>query len=183
MAKSKLIMPLIYSFVARGHSVLAEFTKYQGNFSTVAIECLQKAPLENNRFTYTCDGHTFNFLTENGFTYLVVADQETGRSLPFGYLERIKEEFQSKYGDKAQTAGAHSLNKAFGPRLQAQMDYCMANPHEISKIADVKRQVNDVKNIMSDNIEKVLNRGEKIELLVDKAEGLRGQADNFRRQG
>ena len=46
--------------------------------------------------------------------YLVVADQETGRSLPFGYLERIKEEFQSKYGDKAQTAGAHSLNKAFG---------------------------------------------------------------------
>lgn len=35
-------------------------------------------------------------------------------------------------------------------------------------------QVDDVKNIMSDNIEKVLNRGDKIELLVDKADNLRG---------
>jgi len=34
-----------------------------------------------------------------------------------------------------------------------------------------------------DNIEKVLDRGEKIELLVDKTEGLQFQADNFQRQG
>ena len=34
-------------------------------------------------------------------------------------------------------------------------------------------QVDEVKNIMVDNIEKVLERGEKIELLVDKADGLR----------
>lgn len=34
-------------------------------------------------------------------------------------------------------------------------------------------QVDEVKNIMVDNIEKVLERGEKIELLVDKSENLR----------
>lgn len=31
-------------------------------------------------------------------------------------------------------------------------------------------QVDEVKNIMSDNIEKVLSRGEKLDLLVDKTE-------------
>ena len=33
----------------------------------------------------------------------------------------------------------------------------------------------EVKNIMVDNIEKVLERGEKIELLVDKTDNLRFQ--------
>lgn len=35
-------MPLVYSFVARQPStVLAEYTPFHGNFSTVALECLQ----------------------------------------------------------------------------------------------------------------------------------------------
>ena len=36
-------------------------------------------------------------------------------------------------------------------------------------------QVDEVKNIMVDNIEKVLERGERIELLVDKTDNLRFQ--------
>lgn len=33
-------------------------------------------------------------------------------------------------------------------------------------------QVDEVKNIMSENIEKVLERGEKLDLLVDKTDNL-----------
>ena len=36
-------------------------------------------------------------------------------------------------------------------------------------------QVNEVKDVMVENIEKVLERGERIELLVDKADGLCNQ--------
>ncbi|EPS62366.1 hypothetical protein M569_12426, partial [Genlisea aurea] len=52
--------------------------------------------------------------------------------------------------------------------------------------------ITEVKGIMMDNIEKVLDRGEKIELLVDKTENLQFQAsspfylspaDSFQRQG
>ena len=38
-------------------------------------------------------------------------------------------------------------------------------------------QVDEVKNIMVDNIERVLERGEKIELLVDKTDNLRFQVN------
>lgn len=31
-------MPLIYAFVARRTTVLAEYTSYSGNFSTIAIQ-------------------------------------------------------------------------------------------------------------------------------------------------
>lgn len=59
---------LIYSFVARGTVVLAEYTEFTGNFTTIAGQCLQKLPATNNRFTYNCDGHTFNYLVESGFS-------------------------------------------------------------------------------------------------------------------
>jgi len=52
-----------------------------------------------------------------------------------------------------------------------------------TKVASVQQQVSEVKEIMMDNIEKVLDRGEKIEVLVDKTEALRFQADNFHKQG
>lgn len=61
---------LIYSFVARGTMILAEYTEFSGNFSTIASQCLQKLPSSNNRFTYNCDGHTFNYLVDNGFSEL-----------------------------------------------------------------------------------------------------------------
>jgi hypothetical protein len=36
-------MPLIYAFVARRTTVLAEFTNYSGNFSTIAIQVRTRA--------------------------------------------------------------------------------------------------------------------------------------------
>lgn len=68
MAESKLI----YAMVARGTVVLAEHTAYAGNFRDIAAQCLQKLPAGDNRLTYTCDAHTFNFLIHQGYgTYLI----------------------------------------------------------------------------------------------------------------
>ncbi|CAA2962133.1 vesicle-associated membrane 726 [Olea europaea subsp. europaea] len=175
---------LIYSFVARGTVILAEFTGFKGNFIGIASQCLQKLPASNNRFTYNCDGHTFNYLVENGFTYCVVAIESAGRQIPIAFLERVKDDFNKRYGGgKATTAGANSLKKEFGPKLKEHMQYCADHPEEINKLAKVKAQVSEVKGVMMENIEKVLDRGEKIELLVDKSDNLRSQAQDFRKQG
>ncbi|KAK9867853.1 hypothetical protein WJX84_009201 [Apatococcus fuscideae] len=174
---------LVYSFVARGTTVLADYTSYTGNFSTVAIQCLEKCPTDNSKFTYTCDRHTFNYLVEGGYTFLAVADEGYGRQIPFAFLDKCKEEFLSKFGEKSRQATAHSLDKTFGPRLKYHMDYCTEHPEELTKVAAVQKKVDEVKNIMVDNIEKVLERGEKIELLVDKTDNLRFQADKFHKTG
>ncbi|XP_009618936.1 vesicle-associated membrane protein 721 [Nicotiana tabacum] len=175
---------LIYAFVARGNVLLAEYTDFSGNFNSIAFQCLQKLPASNNKFTYNCDGHTFNYLVDNGFTYCVVAEESVGRQVPIAFLERVKDDFVSKYGGgKAATATPNSLNKEFGPKLKEHMHYCADHPEEISKLAKVKAQVSEVKGVMMENIEKVLDRGEKIELLVDKTENLHHQAQDFRNTG
>ncbi|KAK3407561.1 hypothetical protein EUGRSUZ_K03606 [Eucalyptus grandis] len=161
---------LIYSFVARGPVLLAEYTEFSGNFTSVASQCLQKLPATSNKFTYNCDGHTFNYLVDDGLTYCVVAVESVGRQIPMAFLERIKEDFTHRYdAGKAATASANSLNREFGPKLKEHMQYCVDHPEEISKLAKVKAQV--------------LDRGEKIELLVDKTDNLRSQAQDFRQQG
>lgn len=62
---------LIYSFVARGTVILADYTEFTGNFTGIAAQCLQKLPSSNNKFTYNCDGHTFNYLVDNGFSMIL----------------------------------------------------------------------------------------------------------------
>lgn len=47
--------------------------------------------------------------------YLVVADEDFGRQIPFAFLDRVKEDFRRRYGGgRADTAIAHSLDKEFG---------------------------------------------------------------------
>ncbi|KAL5755332.1 hypothetical protein ACOSP7_023552 [Xanthoceras sorbifolium] len=85
----------------------------------------------------------------------------------------LKDDFTKKYaGGKSATAVANSLNKEFG-------QYCVDHPEEVSKLAKVKAQVSEVKGVMMENIEKVLDRGEKIELPVDKTENLRSQVSKY----
>lgn len=47
--------------------------------------------------------------------YCAVAVESVGRQLPIAFLERIKEDFNKRYGGgKAATANAKGLNKEFG---------------------------------------------------------------------
>ncbi|KAJ9707941.1 hypothetical protein PVL29_000149 [Vitis rotundifolia] len=147
---------LIYAFVARGTVILAEYTEFSGNFNSIAFQCLQKLPATSNKFTYNCDAHTFTYLLDNGYTYCVVADESVGRQVPMAFLERIRDDFVSRYGgEKAATAPANSLNKDFSSKLKEHMQYCVDHPEEISKLAKVKDQVSEVKGVMMENIEKV----------------------------
>ncbi|CAL4897361.1 unnamed protein product [Urochloa decumbens] len=175
---------LIYAMVARGTVVVAEHTSYTGNFRDIAAQCLHRLPAGNNRFTYTCDAHTFNFLVADGYAYCVVATESAGRQIPMAFLEMIKEDFNKRYaGGKAATATANSLSRDFGPRLGDQMQYCTDHPEEVSRLSKVKAQVDQVKGIMMENIDKVIDRGESIDGLVTRTEQLHDQASDFRQQG
>lgn len=176
-------MPLIYSFVARDTVILAEYTSYSGNFNTVAIECLQNIKNMDQKFTIVADKHTFNFLVSDGYTFLVVADEAYGRQIPFAYLERVRDEFKAQFGEKGRTANAHTLDRSFGPKLKAAMEYCMEHPEEVSKIAAVQQKVAQVKDVMLQNVNQVITRGEKLDVLVDKTDDLRNQAEKFQKQG
>jgi vesicle-associated membrane protein 7 len=169
-----------HSLVANGRTVLAEFTSTSGNFPTVTRLLLQKIPPDDGKMSYVYDSHVFHYLVADGITYLCMADSQE-RRIPFAFLEDIKNRFKYNYGDRGRTAIAFQMNDDFGRDLQKQMAYYNANP-AADNINRVRNQLEEVKGVMVQNIEKVLERGEKIELLVDKTDKLNNAAFKFERQ-
>ncbi|KAK3189762.1 hypothetical protein Dsin_029323 [Dipteronia sinensis] len=174
----------IYSFVARGTMVLAEYTEFTGNFPAIATQCLQRLTSSNSKYTYNCDHHTFNFLVEDGYAYCVVAKESVSKQISIAFLERMKADFKKRYGGgKADTAVAKSLNKEFGPIMKEHMKYIIEHAGEIEKLIKVKAQVSEVKSIMLENIDTTIKRGEDINNLANKTEDLRRQSESFKKVG
>ncbi|CAM9565381.1 unnamed protein product [Ascophyllum nodosum] len=173
-------MTIVYALIARGKAVLAEFTATAGNFPTVTRVLLNRIPAEATRMSYVWDAHVFHYIVENGVTFLCMADEQSRRRIPFAFLEDIKARFIERYGPSIQTAPAFSMNAEFAPVLQRRMDAFNCNPPGDS-LQGVRSQIEDVRAGMLENVERVLERGEKIELLVDKTDQLNQQAFRFDR--
>ncbi len=51
-----------------------------------------------------------------------------------------------------------------------------------NKIEEIKEQLSDTKGVMLQNIDHILDRGDKIELLIDKTEDMNDQSKQFSRK-
>jgi len=175
-------MPIIYGVVARGTTVLAEHSTARGNFDQVARRILEKIQSQtNSKMSYVYERHIFHYQVDDYITYLCMADEEFGRRIPFAFLEDLKERFKATYGDRGKSALAYAMNEDFSKIMKSVMEYYSLNPNA-DKISRLKGDVDEVKSVMVQNIEKVLERGERIELLVDKTTELSQSAFKFKKQ-
>ncbi|KAK0405626.1 hypothetical protein QR680_018095 [Steinernema hermaphroditum] len=55
-----------------------------------------------------------------------------------------------------------------------------ANVQQPNRMAELQRQVNDVKTVMSTNVERILERGERLENLDHRTEQLSQSAESFK---
>ena len=112
---------------------------------------------------------------------MCMADEEMSRRIPFAFLADIKNRWKATFGTAGRNAMAYGMNDEFARVLAKQMDYYSHNP-EADRINQVRGGLEDVKTIMVSNIEKVLERGERIELLVDRTDNLSAQAFQFKKK-
>ncbi|CAG8565409.1 9512_t:CDS:2 [Ambispora gerdemannii] len=174
-------MSLVYGLVARGPIILAEYTNSSGNFTQVTQAILEKIPPNNSKLTYVYDRYLFHYICEDGLTYMCMADDSFGRRIPFAFLADIKERFLNTYSkDRTNTALPYGMNE-FSKVIAKQMEYFSTNPNA-DRIKQVHGEIEQVKDVMVHNIERVLERGERIELLVDKTDSLNLQAFAFRKR-
>ncbi|PRW57246.1 vesicle-associated membrane 714 [Chlorella sorokiniana] len=173
---------ILYALVARGSVVLAEHSSVGGNSSVVAVGLLGKVPPQDGfRASWAAGRHIFHVLHAGGLTYLCMADQAVGKRIPFAFLADMQQQFEQRYGSVAEGAIAYEMNSEFAPLLRDRMHYFNTDPRA-DTLTRVRGEVTDLKNVMVDNIEKVLGRGERLEVLVEKTDSLGQQAFAFKRQ-
>lgn len=127
------------------------------------------------------DRYLFHYICEDGITYMCMADDSFGRRIPFIFLQDLKEKFLTTYGkNRALEAPPYGLNE-FSRVIEKQMEYFSTNPNA-DRLKQVHGEIEQVKDVMVHNIERVLERGERIELLVDKTDNLNQQAFAFKKR-
>lgn len=131
-------------------------------------------------------------VVDGGLIYLAMSSKDLERSVAFGFLEDLKSEFDQRYSEIVATAVAFEMNKTFAKVLTDKMDFFNQRAAEVGaggvgagedkevdgggdKIKKVRGEIEEVKQVMTDNIERILDRGDKIELLVDKSQQLTEQ--------
>ncbi|KAJ1914709.1 hypothetical protein IWQ60_004056 [Tieghemiomyces parasiticus] len=174
-------MSIITALVARGPIILAEHSAESGNFSTVTQAILEKIPPNNSKLTYVYDRYLFHYICQDGIVYMCMADDQFGRRIPFAFLEDIKKEFLGSYSDdQIETALAYGMNE-FSRTIARKMDLFAQGQHG-DHIRQVQGEISQVKDVMVQNIERVLERGERIDILVDKTDHLNNAAFAFRKR-
>ncbi|KAI8912633.1 synaptobrevin-domain-containing protein [Gorgonomyces haynaldii] len=129
--------------------------------------------------SYTYDNYFFHLMTRNQITYLCLCDADLGRRRPFLFLEKLASETEQRYGERITNAMVYGLME-FSGQLGTLMDYYSQDQSD--SFQTVQTQVDQVKDIMVNNIEKILERGERIDMLVDKTGQLSQQSDQFKKR-
>ncbi|KAF9002570.1 VAMP/synaptobrevin-like protein [Cyathus striatus] len=175
-------MSLIHALVAKGNTILAEHQADKRDFSQATQTILSKIPPNNSKLTYVWEQYLFHYISEGGYTYLVMADDSAGRRMPFAFLNELQEKFTSIPSSSSTdgTPPAYALQGTFGPTIAALVNTYNTSP-PTDELARAQNELNHVKDIMVQNVEQILSRGERIELLVDKTDVMAGQATAFRR--
>ncbi|XP_062083289.1 vesicle-associated membrane protein 711-like [Humulus lupulus] len=176
-------MAILFALVARGSVVLAEFSATSTNASTIARQILEKIPAGDNdsNASYSQDRYIFHIRRTDGLTVLCTADEGAGRRIPFAFLEDIHQRFVRTYGRAVHSAQAYAMNDEFSRVLSQQIEYYSGDPNA-DRINRLKGEMGEVRNVMIENIDKVLERGDRLALLVDKTANIHGNAFRFRKQ-
>lgn len=106
--------------------------------------------------------------------------------MPFSFLATVQRKLTTAH--PTPPASLHALQQTFGPTLSdlliqynSQQNPAASSSQNPDALYQAQNELNQVKDIMVHNVEQILSRGERIELLVDKTDTMAGQSLAFRR--
>jgi vesicle-associated membrane protein 7 len=98
------------------------------------------------------------------------------------FLSEIKTRFVQTYGlARIRDALPYSMNSDFSGLLASEMKR-YSESRSLDAVSRVQGQLDEVKDIMVKNIDNIAARGERLELLVNKAEGLNNASVAFQKR-
>ncbi|KAL4240585.1 hypothetical protein ACF0H5_001377 [Mactra antiquata] len=177
-------MSIIYSCIARGTTVLCSHGVQQGsdNYEEAAQMVLKQIPTRNDGKTTVTAGNTkFHCIVENGIIFMCAAKPGFETRPCFGFLTEMKDQFHNRnYSERAFNAGSHEFDSEMNSVIAQQMTK-FSKPGAVDHVTVLQGQVKEVQGVMSKNIEAVIERGERLDDLMDKTDELQASAATFQR--
>lgn len=136
---------------------------------------------EHHRLTITDkDVGTIHYDSDPVCIYLVVCSREYQQRTAFKFLDEVRRDFDTRFGNDVQTARQGSLTRSSRELLRDLCDK-FNTVENVDKVASVSMQVEEVKDVMQNNIQSVLRNQENIETLLDQTDTMKNEATGFHR--
>ncbi|CAL5978632.1 SNARE [Hexamita inflata] len=183
-------MTLIYSCVAQNQRIVAEavppsFEKNIDECARMSRECesvlekLHSAPITSNFMAFTSINQSFFCLVDLPMTYIVVASSNLSRSQGQQFLEDLKSFFANKYEVLQQIP---NVTQKIKPNIQQLMaEYQLQITAQPNKFSGIKTDINQAKDKLSECVELLLQRGDKLNSLYEEVDELKEMTVQFKR--
>ncbi|KAG0047238.1 palmitoyltransferase [Gryganskiella cystojenkinii] len=156
-----------FSFFQR--SSVGEFMTFMSQTIAEKTQPGQRQSIEESNYV----GHVYG--RAEGVAGVVITDKEYPPRVAFSLLNKILDEFTTRYPDNSLWSNPASCPY---PELK-QYIITYQDPKQGDTIMKVQRELDETKIILHKTIESVLERGEKMESLVERSDVLSSQSKMF----
>ncbi len=109
-----------------------------------------------------------------------MCDRRLNQESAFAYLDEIKTVFHNVFSQKEINASiSYALNDKFKDNIKEKMNYYNSNLNESDNISKLKKGMIEFKDNVLEANEVLMERGEKIQLMVKKADNLVTESINY----
>jgi len=138
-------------------------------FHKLVAKLIEEVSGVNQFKSYVYEDWCYNCICEGDYTYICVAQKDFPNRISFGFLHKVKENFQP------------SAASRFHNYIEEEMEK-YSNEKDVDKISMVKEQLEQVQKIMKENLESVFERDDKLKILDSKTEQLNINSTNFKKR-
>uniref|UniRef100_A0A7S1QMY4 V-SNARE coiled-coil homology domain-containing protein n=1 Tax=Neobodo designis TaxID=312471 RepID=A0A7S1QMY4_NEODS len=144
---------------------------------------VENLPKHDHKVAYEYQGVKYHCLVENQLIYVCGTAPDCQLRTAFAFLAEIKGKFRTSFaGSASDYPRGADLNPTacakFSTQIAAAIRMFNENP-ESDKIGKIKTQIEGVRQLMLNNIDEVMERGEKIDTIVNATEDLSTTAQSF----
>ena len=164
-------MSFIYSLISKGDSVLCEYTDFKGNFQQITRIILQKGIKQNSKYIIKYDKYTIHYINENSITFLLL-DEEVKDNIAFSFLNDLKSEILKNYSFKDLNNYSNEQLKSGVDTIKQLINYYNNNPSRNQAGKNIN-EINLAKDAIIENIEKLIERDYKMQIIATKSDNLK----------
>lgn len=159
---------------------VSEFNMFQRGsvrqFLTAFTRIFVKRTAPGKRNAIEHEGYVVHVqMRQNGLAGCVITDQEYPARVAFSLISDMLAKFWEAQSGSWTTIAENSLS--FAPLNQAIAEY--QDPQKADKICKIQKELDDTMEVMHQTIDKVLERGVKLDQLVDRSNDLSSQSKQF----
>ncbi|KAJ5071828.1 vesicle-associated membrane protein [Anaeramoeba ignava] len=170
-------MSFIYVLITQNKNLLFDYSPFDGNFKEICLKFIYHINTEN-KGSYAYDQYLLHVLVDQETVFLCMVALSVSRGLAFAFLEKIKKEFNQVF--KQEKPPTKHQKQNFFHFLKTEFDE-FSSIKNVDTFTKMKNDLDETKHIMKKNIDKIIDRENKLDDLIDKTENLGKYAANFKK--